>query len=212
MAPVSALFLLCLMALSVLSNNCNGLRDPQKRSGFLQWLHGLPCTVDVVCVQVAHCVSSAECESWFRSSGLSSVVSPGSNKSCGCVVLFRPALSFVESWSDSDGRFLQCEFQFRDKSFRVVSLYAPNCNPARDQFFDLVSSFVDSSISTVLCIPSLMVRWTVRALLSLTILVIARLRLFSSLRSVVSLMSGATCIPPPLVLRGSCVMAFVVTY
>ena len=128
MASVSAFLLPCLMALSVLSINCNGLRDPQKKSGFLQWLRGFRCTVDVVFVQEAHCVSSGECKSWFRSSGLSSVVSPGSNKSCGCIVLFRPVLSFVKSWTDSDVRFLQCEFQFRDKSFGVVSLYAPNRN------------------------------------------------------------------------------------
>ena len=151
MASVSFFFLLWLMALSVVSINCNGLRDQQKRAGFLQWLRGLPCTVDVVCVQEAHCVSSAECESWFRSSGFSSVVSPGSNKSCGVIILFRPVLSFVRSWADSDGRFLQCEFQLHDKSFRVVSLYAPNRNPARDQFFDLASCFVDPSVPTLLC-------------------------------------------------------------
>ena len=37
-------------------------------AAFLQWLRGLPCTVDVVCVQEAHCVSSVECEFWFPSS------------------------------------------------------------------------------------------------------------------------------------------------
>ena len=151
MAPLSFLFLSVLMALSVVSINCNGLRDQQKRSGFLQWLRGLSCSVDVVCVQEAHCISSVECESWFRSSGFLSVVSPGSNKSCGCLVLFRPVLSLVHSWTDDDGRFLQCEFCLRDKSFRVVSLYAPNRNPARDQFFDFVSSSVDPSVPTLLC-------------------------------------------------------------
>ena len=46
--------------------------------------------------------------------------------------------------------FLQPEFQFHDYLFPVVSLYATNPNPARDKFFDLVSS-VDPSITTVLC-------------------------------------------------------------
>ena len=107
--------------------------------------------MDVVCVQEAHCVSSVECESWFRSSGFFSVVSPGSNGSCGCLVLYRLVLSFVNSWVDGDGRFLQCEFVFREKVLRVVSLYAPNGNPARDQFFDLGASFVDPSVPTLLC-------------------------------------------------------------
>ena len=28
-------------------------------------------------------------------------------------LLFRPSLSFIDSWSDSEGRFLQCEFSFQ---------------------------------------------------------------------------------------------------
>ena len=48
MALVSAVLLPCLMAVSVVSVNCNGLRDPHKRSGFLQWLCSSPCTIDVV--------------------------------------------------------------------------------------------------------------------------------------------------------------------
>lgn len=80
-----------------------------------------------------------------------SVVSPGSNKSRGCIILYRPALSLVKSWSDDEGRLLQCEFILLGKTFCVVSLYAPNRNPARDQFFDEVIPFVDLAIPTVLC-------------------------------------------------------------
>lgn len=78
-------------------------------------------------------------------------MSPGCNKSCGCLILYRPVLSFVKSWLDCDGRFLQCEFVLHDKKFRVVSLYAPNRNPARNLFFDEVISFADPAVPTVLC-------------------------------------------------------------
>ena len=118
----------------------------EKRAGFLQWLHSLPVVVDVVCIQESHCVSLAECDLWFRSSGFLSVVSPGSKKSCGCVVLFRPTLSLVQSWADEEGRLLQCEF-----SFRVISLYAPNRNPVRNQFLEQLADEVDPSIPTLLC-------------------------------------------------------------
>lgn len=57
------LFHLILMALLIVSINANGLRDLDKRSGFLRWLRSLPCTVDVVCVQEAHCTSAFECDS-----------------------------------------------------------------------------------------------------------------------------------------------------
>ena len=122
-----------------------------KRAGFLQWLHSLPVVVDVVCIQEYHRVSLAECDLWFRSSGFPSVVSPGSKKSCGCVVLFRPTLSLVQSWADEEGRLLQCEFSFCDQSFCVILLYAPNRNPVRNQFLEQLADEVDPSIPTLLC-------------------------------------------------------------
>ena len=77
-------------------------------------------------------------------------MSPGSQKSCGCVILFRPSLLLVNFSNDAD-RFVSCEFCLQDKSFRIVSLYAPNRNPARDRFFEQVSSWVDPLVPTVLC-------------------------------------------------------------
>ena len=43
-------------------------------------------------------MSSEECSSWFSSSGLSFVVSPGSINSCGCIVLYRPVLVLLVLW------------------------------------------------------------------------------------------------------------------
>ena len=80
-------------------------------------------------------MSSEECSSWFSSSCLSFVASPGSINSCGCIVLYRPVLSLVSSSSDSNGRFLLCNFCFRDVPFRVAWVYAPNYVPERDNFF-----------------------------------------------------------------------------
>lgn len=107
-------------------------------------------SIDVVCLQETHCVSMAECSLWFRSSGFDSVVSIGSAHSCGCIVLFRPSLSLVNSWCDSDGRFLQCEFLFCAKLFRVCCVCGPNLNPARDLFLDDLVSGIDPSIPTLL--------------------------------------------------------------
>ena len=70
---------------------------------------------------------------------------------CGCIILFRPCLSLVNSSSDDAGRFVLCEFRFQGKLFRVVSSYAPNRNPARDQFLDQVSSWVDQAVPTLIC-------------------------------------------------------------
>ena len=142
---------LLLMALSVLSLNCNGNRDQPKHAGLVQWLRSLPVCVDIVCLQETHCLSLLECSLWFQSSGFSCALSCGSVHSCGCVVLFRPSLSLVNSWGDDDDRYLQCEVMFCGKSFRVCCIYAPNRNPACDQFFDDLWAKVDPLVPTILC-------------------------------------------------------------
>ena len=139
------------MALSIITINVNGLRDAVKCAGVVQWLHALPAPVDIVCLQEVHCTSVEECTRWFSSTGLFCVVSLGSVHSCGCVVLYRPRLSLVSSWSDADGRFVQCEFSFQAKIFRVACIYVPNRNPARETFFSDVEVRVDPSVPTLLC-------------------------------------------------------------
>lgn len=64
--------------------------------------------------------------------------SPGSPRSCGCAILYKPKLTLVASFCDASGRLLHCSFSFADVSFNVACLYYPNRNPARDQFFDYV--------------------------------------------------------------------------
>ena len=139
------------MALSIITVNVNGLREFSKREGLLQWLRSLLVPVDVVSLQETHCVSDAECRSWFSSAGFSFVLSPGTSRSGGCVILYCPVLQLVNSWCEVPGRSLLCEFTYYDTTFRVLCLYAPNRNPARDQFLNNISDTVDPSIPTVLC-------------------------------------------------------------
>ena len=145
------LFSHLVMALSVLTLNCNGIRDASKRAGLLQWVRSLPVRPDIICLQEVHCSSVRECSSWFQSSGFGVVCSPGSVRSAGCVILFRDSLSVSDSWGDAEGRYLQCEFSFRGKSFRVCSLYVPNRNPARDSFLRDLQVKIDFSVPSMLC-------------------------------------------------------------
>ena len=101
------------MALSVVTLNCNGIRDTSRRAGLLHWVRSLPMKPDIICLQEVHCSSVQECSSWFLSSGFGAVFSPGSVRSSGCDILFRPSLSLSGSWCDTEGRYLQCEFSFR---------------------------------------------------------------------------------------------------
>ena len=125
------------MALTILTLNVNGLRDNAKRAGLLRWLRALPSVPDVVCLQETHCTSLAEGQIWFLSSGFECSVSPGTARSAGCIVLFRPPLSLEASRTDSDGRFLRLDFSFRAARFRVVA-FTPLILTLSEMFFSLM--------------------------------------------------------------------------
>lgn len=137
------------MSASFITLNVNGLRDSNKRMALLQWLSHL--SLDFVCLQETHVLSAEECSYWFSAYGYLTVTSPGSNHSCGSVILFRPCYSLVNHWIDSDGRFVMAEFTRQDVSFRLACLYAPNRNPHRDDFFATVESLIDPAVPTLVC-------------------------------------------------------------
>ena len=106
------------MALSIVTLNASGLRDQSKSAGLLQWFRSLTVVPDIVCLQ--------ECHTWFRASGYLCAQAAWSTHARGCIILFRPTLSLVQSWSEPDGRFLMGEFRFCNQVFRVCCVYAPN--------------------------------------------------------------------------------------
>ena len=139
------------MAFSILSLNVYGLRDADKRCGLVQWLRSLPSSTDFVCLQETHCISEQEACSWFSSTGYCVASSCGSLRSCGCIILYRPIYDLLNSHIDLEGRFLLCSFSFRDISFNISCLYAPNRNPARNDFFDGLADTIDLTFPTFIC-------------------------------------------------------------
>ena len=137
------------MALTVISVNVNGLRDEHRRLGFLQWLSHL--SASVVCLQETHAVSFADLQSWFSRFGFLCAGSFGSVHSCGVAVLYRPVFECKSVACEFDGRFVLVELAFRGAVFRVASIYAPNRNPDRDDFFVRCANAIDPSVTTLLC-------------------------------------------------------------
>ena len=135
--------------MKLITLNVCGLRDDNKRLTFLQWLSHLSC--DIVCLQETHVLSPFEANSCFFSFGFLSLVSPGSNRSCGTVILYRATFILNNHCFDTEGRFSLAEFSFRDAVFRVASLYAPNLKPQRDDFLMSCISVIDPSVPTFVC-------------------------------------------------------------
>lgn len=96
--------------MSFLTLNVNGLRDTNKRAGLLQWLSHL--SLDFVCLQETHVVSTDECSGWFSSFGYLCLASPGSVHSRGSVILYRPRFALDKFQIDAEGRFVMADFKF----------------------------------------------------------------------------------------------------
>ena len=79
------------------------------------------------------------------------VSSCGSLRSCGCIILYRPIYNLLKSHIDLEGRFLLCSFSFRDISFNISCLYAPNRNLARNDFSDGLADTIDLTFPTFIC-------------------------------------------------------------
>ena len=129
-------------SITMVSLNTNGLRSEAKRIALHLWLDALK--PDVICLQETHAVSLEEIRSWFG--GFSCVASCHTRKSAGVAILYGPSLSLERAWNDAQGRVVQAQLSFQDSRFRVVSLYAPNRNPARTSFFNELS--VSPSLSS----------------------------------------------------------------
>jgi len=82
----------------------NGVRNPNKRMSFLQWMSHL--SVDIVCLQETHVSSCAEADSWFSSYGSPVASSPGSIDSSGSVILYLSTFVLAKSSVDRHGHFL----------------------------------------------------------------------------------------------------------
>ena len=142
-------FLFSLMALSVIAVNINGLRDEDRRLGLLQWLSHLASLV--VCLQETHAVSSTDLQLWFSHFGFLCAGSFRSAHSCGVAILYRPVFECRSVVCEFDGRFVLVELAFRGAVFHVASIYAPNRNPDRDDFFVCCVSAIDPAVPSLLC-------------------------------------------------------------
>ena len=101
-----------------LTVNTNGIRDADKRAAFMQWLNCYK--PDLVCLQETHVLSCAEGLDWFAQLGLRAVSSPGTTRSCGTILLYRPMFDLLNTWTDSNSRFAMAKFKRNEVTFRVT--------------------------------------------------------------------------------------------
>ena len=124
--------------------NVRGLRDRVKRSAIIFWL--TQQNFDLICLQETHSTSDEELSSWFARSIFKAYGTHGSARSAGCALLFKKSSTstVITHYADDSGRFTYLKFNIPNSSvLTVAGLYAPNHNPAKDNFFGSLTSLLD---------------------------------------------------------------------
>jgi exonuclease III len=102
-------------ALSLITLNIQGLRAADHRHTLFSWLNCVKA--DIVALQETHSISQAEFQSWVTEESLANniqqysvISSPGSVRSRGVAILYKPSLEIQSVSADKEGRFLIVQF------------------------------------------------------------------------------------------------------
>ena len=155
--PTTNNFPLMVGTIDVITLNCQGLRSSASRETLFSWLN---CSkIDFVCLQETHSVSDREFSRWLQQAkddGLlsldyQSISSPGSNRSCGVVILFQPRFTMVSSVTDPTSRFVSAQFVVDDHHFTICNVYGPNTSKDGAPFFEFLYAVIDPLVPCILC-------------------------------------------------------------
>ena len=157
-------------SISVLTLNIQGLRSPSNRSTLFSWLNCVKA--DVICLQETHSTSVDEFINWisFESDHgnnlqhYSVVSSPGSARSSGVAILYKPSLKLEYSFCDDAGRLVVAHLSdaaSESSVFQVVNIYGPNRRQLGEEFFTSILPQMDPSLpsSVVISIRLLIQTW-----------------------------------------------------
>jgi exonuclease III len=147
-------------SLSLLTLNIQGLRAPNNRATLFSWLNYVQA--DIICLQETHSTSVAEFESWvlFETNAgnnlqqYSVISSPGSVRSAGVAVLYKPSLKLDATFRDDVGRLVIAHFSdpsCDSSPFQMVNIYGPNRRQLGEDLFTSILQQIDPSLPTFLC-------------------------------------------------------------
>lgn len=131
------------MSLKIISLNCNGIRDYDKRTFLFNYLKVLEC--DIVFLQETHCDNIKLAKSWGNNWDGKCFWSFGSNKSSGVAILVgKQIVERITSFDyDIDGRVIAVKMKFNDIVYQFVNIYAPNGLKERKQFINDLYQWIE---------------------------------------------------------------------
>ena len=138
-------------SVKVLSLNCRGLRDNNKRCQIFRWLKKIQNgSSSFVFLQETHSLKSDE-KKWEKEWGSKVIFSHGSNNSQGVAILFPVNTTFEYSLNntecDRNGRFIFVSLASEYGEFQLLNIYAPTQDKIDDQllFFSNLKAFIETN-------------------------------------------------------------------
>ena len=128
--------------ISVLSYNCRGLNDTDKRTKLFLWINDQD--YDIIFLQETFLTNQSEAHVKNSWKGISVFANSDSNHSRGVVVLLKENFEgkVINSFSSKDGRILLLNIEIKDTIVTVVSVYAPNIVKDRVLFFTKLKKWI----------------------------------------------------------------------
>jgi exonuclease III len=138
------------ITMNIATINVRGLNDPSKQHKFVSL-----CQVsefDIVFVQETHIDTQAKALRFEYIWGGKIYWAFGTNCSAGVAIMFKPNFDFklISSRCDTEGRIISVRAEIGDDVYNLVCIYAPVNYKQRPPFLEGLSSYLDSSLLTVL--------------------------------------------------------------
>ena len=126
----------------MLTCNVRGLHDPRKRQNLFLWL--MDQKADIVFLQETFCTK--ELEPHIKSCWKGKVFNAcsDSSHSRGVAILFKENFDckIISTEADDDGRKILVNLEYQNETFSVLSIYAPNIELLRIEFFKNLCTWV----------------------------------------------------------------------
>ena len=142
---------------TLLTLNIQGLRALISRQTLMSWLNCF--APDIVCLQETHSISEEEFSEWFSVSNIHiqnknkylSISSPGTVRSSGVAILYKPEFEVLSTSRDQAGRLVTIDFCHSGYSFQVVCIYAPNTKNPAQTFFESIYQVLSIDLPIFFC-------------------------------------------------------------
>ena len=129
--------------IKLLSANCQGLGNIDKRMDVLNYFEHLNC--DIFCLQDTHWTEK-DCQK-IKNHWPGEVILNGfKSNSRGVAILMKKTFeySILDTYSDNSGNLLTVDLKTNEMTFKIINIYAPNSDTP--SFFQKVMDIIDKNV------------------------------------------------------------------